>query len=575
MAELVQLPLHDNLTSSSDESRPVRTVQRTDCWPFGQLCDLMRRMDCAEDSDEPCSVDQVGLLIFDLAASVIFWYFVLIVLGNAPDAWFFSFWGALLGAMILWRFYRAYTVPPDDVASTIPYTCGFAAANGKEVFLVATVHISPRAPKDVEAVIGSTQPDITMIELDEERLDRMRDEEAERSMEPNTDDLQPIRITAEGCEPTVVYAQRALWNAERTGQLISGKVIYDEDNSYGLEQQTEGLDGSMALVQRGSENGEFAPFALKAHCAARAGAEAVLVINQEAKLPINRIGGGTLMGDLRVACRTFSCGFPPIPLVLLPRDEGEKLREMCLKSKSAVQAELEVLPDSYPRRTLRRRLCQASALMFSGIGVLYGVIGCFNVDVGAEFLAAEVEASNRGIPCTCIDVDLNSLLSRLGYAVIPTPCNLMRAVLAWLAFPRVAFRALFPGRGYVDVTGSMILHGASFPLKNWVAFILAGVAARFVTGKLLELLGFGAAEVAEKAGAVDEKDVADVQTYIMLLIEFYMLPRIYEAIVASRDEAMYRGIVAKGKEFNTRRAVVVVGAGHANGILRRIRNSGL
>lgn len=65
------------------------------------------------------------------------------------------------------------------------------------------------------------------------------------------------------------------------------------------------------------------------------------------------------------------------------------------------------MPDGYPRRSLRKRLCQAVALLFSGIGVLYGVIECFAVDVGSEFLAAEAAAAARGIPCACIDVDLN------------------------------------------------------------------------------------------------------------------------------------------------------------------------
>ena len=45
------------------------------------------------------------------------------------------------------------------------------------MFMVATIHISPRSPDDVDAVIASPNvaADTVMIELDDERLDKMRD----------------------------------------------------------------------------------------------------------------------------------------------------------------------------------------------------------------------------------------------------------------------------------------------------------------------------------------------------------------------------------------------------------------
>ncbi|CAK0830850.1 unnamed protein product, partial [Prorocentrum cordatum] len=63
------------------------------------------------------------------------------------------------------------------------------------------------------------------------------------------------------------------------------------------------------------------------------------------------------------------------------------------------------------------------------------------------------------------------------------------------AAPRVQRRpgaSGFPPRGNVDVIGSMVLHGASFSLMTWVAFILAGFCASLVTNSLLQLLGMGA-----------------------------------------------------------------------------------
>ena len=46
------------------------------------------------------------------------------------------------------------------------------------------MHISPRAPKDVWKVIRATKPTVAMIELDEERLNRMRQAPQEPSPAP-------------------------------------------------------------------------------------------------------------------------------------------------------------------------------------------------------------------------------------------------------------------------------------------------------------------------------------------------------------------------------------------------------
>merc|ERR1712226_423706 len=144
--------------------------------------------------------------------------------------------------------------------AAVPYTCGYVSANGKEVFLVATLHISPRAPRDVEAVIATTMPDVAMIELDEERLDRMRDVEVERPSEPDVRDLQPIRITVPGqASSETVLAQRALWNAERAGETISGDVIYDSSS-----QPSTDIAGHICVVNRKGPDGECAPWSLTA-----------------------------------------------------------------------------------------------------------------------------------------------------------------------------------------------------------------------------------------------------------------------------------------------------------------------
>eukprot|EP00931_Biecheleriopsis_adriatica_P090249 TRINITY_DN64264_c0_g1_i1.p1 TRINITY_DN64264_c0_g1~~TRINITY_DN64264_c0_g1_i1.p1 ORF type:complete len:566 (+),score=116.08 TRINITY_DN64264_c0_g1_i1:61-1758(+) len=557
--ELLQTPLRQDVESGSTASEDVSEGE----------------------SDQSSGRAHMFLwFVFDLAASAAFWY---VVCQPASDLVFYGILAALALAMLAWRIYRAYFAESELNSENIPYTAACVQSNGKELFLVATVHISPRAPKDVELVINNTKPDITMIELDEERLDRMREAPPEEVVqEPKPEDLQQIMIktAAAGQKQPVsmqVRAQRALWNAEGAGKRVSGEIIFDEDDEYGLGEgfaAPSSVDSYLALVRRGGPEGEWAPFALKAHKAARAGASAVLVVNSDEKLPLNRIGGGTLRGDLRVACATCNCGFPSVPVLLLPKQQGEQLIELA-KSSSCPTADFEIMQDLYPRRSLAGRLCQNCALIFSGIGVLYGVIQLFAVEVGGEFLAAEIAARANGIRCVCIDVDLNRFWSRLGWALLPTPCNLANSLLSWLAFPRLCFQFLFPPRGSIDVFGGMILHGASFSCKTWVAFILAGVCASFITNNLLKLLGSGAERGAEEAGVVKEKDRDDATVWIMLAIELYMLPQIYDAVAASRDEAMYERMVRKCREFASKRMVVVVGAGHSNGILQRVRSRGL
>lgn len=458
---------------------------------------------------------------------------------------------------------------------------------GKTLYLVATLHISPRAPRDVEAVIQETDPHAVMIELDEERLDRMRGpaeadgQPAESEQLPDTpDDLQLLTIKEGAMEPLSIMAQRAYWNAEWSDQLLSGAVVFDENDRYGLSTLVGDLEGKFRLVYTGAPAGESASaLAMKVQAAADGGARALLIINSSDTLPRHRLGAATpIAAEMTSAIKTCNCGFPPLPALLLPQSEGNRLQEALAREvPGSVTAEFRVLADTYPRRTLRRRLGQGIALVFSGIGILYGIIECFAVEVGGEFLAAERIATARHIPCLCIDVDLDGFWSRLGAALLPTPYNLLQALLAWLAFPRVLRSVLFPPMGNVDVIGSTVLHLASLPLKTWIAYLCAGYTAGLFTSFIMGLFSYGAVEGAEASGAVEvnsAKDRSALQDLIMLCIELYLYPRVYEAVAASRDEAMYQGIVDKSSDEATR-IVVVAGAAHINGILSRLRSRGL
>ncbi|CAJ1401743.1 unnamed protein product [Effrenium voratum] len=451
---------------------------------------------------------------------------------------------SLLLAMIGWRLWRVRT---NQTQAGVPYTCGHAVANGKEVFIVSTLHVSPRSERDVIATIGAVRPDAVMIELDEERLEFMRG--------PSRPTLQAFQYTS-GDSTVSLWAQRAHWNGEYAGESVTGPIVLDEGQ--------ELPPGCLALSRP-----DAAPLALRAFQAAQRGARAVLL--QGERLPAGRLGTETLLTELRVAMEVRNSGFPPIPALLLPSSEL-----MDLLQTSEVQGSFQVLADTFPRRTPRRRLCQEFAFALSGIWLLYGIIECFKVDAGDEFLAAEREALRLGVPCCCVDLDTDRLCSRFAATAAPWPRNLLRALLAWLSAPRCVFRVCFPKRSDLDVLGSSLLHFASFRIGIWLSFLLAATCAGCLVAGLLLLLSSGAEGAAEGAGVVKPEDRQAVLSDILLAIEMYLIPCVYSAIVASRDEAMYVSMASQVQSRSAcQRVVLVVGAAHANGILQLIRARGL
>lgn len=531
-----------------------------------------RAMSIAEDAAPPqeCRPMLTSALVDIVLCAVFFAALFLVSRIKLSANACFAFVGV---AMVLWRLNNVWrpSAPSADGVE-IPYTCGYVSSGGKELFVVATVHVSPRAPKDVEVVIGRVNPDLVMIELDEERLTDMREEDTL----PRDADLQPMELEAAGRETVHLKAQRAHWNGEYSGAVIQGPPIFDEADQYGLQPREPGSrSGTVVVVRRGVPPGQFGTWSLKASIAARAGASAVLVLQDHPKLPpVPRIGAASLVAELKVAARTRNCGFPPIPLLLLPREAGEELLR-CTRDQRGAQVKFQVLQDDFPRRTLRRLVCQTIGFLLSGFWILYGIIECFKVDAGEEFIKAEEVARRSSIPCVCIDVDTNELCSRIRSAVVPTPCNIVRALLAWISFPRALWSALFPGRGNVDVIGSTVLHAMSFGLRIWMAMMIAAVCAGGFVAVILLFFSHEAAGAAAGGGVIKPDQTDALQTGIMLIVEMYAFPRLYEAVAASRDEAMYQAVVAKAGQRSARRLVVVVGAAHANGILQRARTRGL
>ncbi|CAK9084925.1 unnamed protein product [Durusdinium trenchii] len=247
---------------------------------------------------------------------------------------------------------------------------------------------------------------------------------------------------------------------------------------------------------------------------------------------------------------------------------------------ASAQGSFQILPDAFPRRTLRRRLCQEVAFGLSGIWLLYGIMECCHVDAGDEFLAAEREAQRQQVPCLCIDLDMDRLCSRFAAAAVPSPRNVLKAMGAWLSVPRHALRIGFPSTCDVDVLGCTALHFGSFRLRTCLSFILGAFGASALVALLLLLLGSGAESAAEGAGVVKPESPEDRQAVIsdiLLAIEMYMLPCIYSAMVVARDEAMYQSMASQVRSVSStcHRVVVVVGCAHANGLLQRIRMHGL
>jgi len=531
-------------------------------------------------------------MALDIGASIVFWYLIIWHFSLMPFHVLSAFLCALALMMLLWRL--RVLIPGaqrDSLYVNVPYTCGIVDTGSRKLYVVATLHISPRAARDVETVMHAASPDVVMIELDRERLDRMGGDHAEPSPSdgrPVDSDneldtstlLQPVTIREGSKEPVSILAQRAYWNAEWSDQLLSSHVVFNENDPYGLGAPDDNVVGKFWMVLRGTpDSGTSMPLALKVQSACDAGAKALFVINHTDSLPNQRLGAATPMTtELSSAVKTWNCGLPPLPALLFSHSDGKRLTDMLARvAPAAVTAEFRVLEDDYPRRTLRRRLCQGFALLFSGIGILYGIIQCFWVEVGGEFLAAQRIAHARSIPCLCIDVDLDGFWSKLGASVVPTPSNVCQSVLSWLAFPRVLRGVLFPRDRDVDVIGSTVLHLLSLPLRTWIAYVIAVYLASCFTSFILKLFTYGAVEGAEASGAVtvkSDKERHALQDWLILLAELYMYPRLYDAVCTSRDEAMYQGIVAKSGDAVSS-IVVVVGAAHANGILSRVRSQGV
>jgi len=514
----------------------------------------------------------VSWLALDALASYVFWV--------AP--WSLNKWGVAAAAVALagWRVVRFSKIANEE---KLPYTVTKVASGSTTVYLVGTLHVSPRCPGDVRATLEATKSHVALIELDEERLRRrvsyhgIRTEDAQEvSLQPDGETMHLGRGWQASDQGLSTDAARAVWNRRWASQTVTGVVRYDPDNPHGREPWAPGsLAGHFALIDRGDPF----PLAKRAWHAGRAGAVGLVVISDRAMLPV-RIVQERVLGRLRTAVQQMSGGDPPVPVLMLSQDAGAALKARAQAGHKDVLSCL-FRGDEFPARSLAAQLCQDMTLLCSGVAVLYGIMECAGVEAGGEFTAADEMATQLGIPCVCMDVDLDRLCSRLGRSLLPTPLNVWNAVRLWLGFPRFLVTACFPGTRRLDLLGSVVLHVAAFKLRTWAAFALALVVTTQVcrvSGFFFSLIVGGVGEVATAGNVVDSAGRGNFEDTVNLLMVLFIWPQVATAVLFDRDEAMYQAIAARaasapaGGEY---RMTAVCGAAHANGILSKIAERGL
>jgi hypothetical protein len=155
-------------------------------------------------------------------------------------------------------------------------------------------------------------------------------------------------------------------------------------------------------------------------------------------------------------------------------------------------------------------------------------------------------------------------------AVLPKPSNIAKAARAWLAIPRVIFFGMFPRRSDLDVFTVFITQAMSFTCRTWAAVGLATVIASLVISTVLYLPGMVAGAGARAGGASSSTSDFIIEV-VTLSLEAYLLPRICDAMLIQRDQAMFDEVTKEVETLGADKLLVVVGAMHVNGILRRAR----
>merc|ERR1719235_2799019 len=99
--------------------------------------------------------------------------------------------------------------------------------------------------------------------------------------------------------------------------------------------------------------------------------------------------------------------------------------------------------------------------------------------------------------------------------------------------------------------------------------VASGVASAVIS-MVLQLPGMVAGAGARAGGASSSTSDLIIEV-VTLALEAYLLPRICDAMLIQRDQSMFDEVTKEAHSLGADRLLVVVGAMHVNGILRRSR----
>jgi len=440
------------------------------------------------------------------------------------------------------------------------FVCRKVELGGKSVYFVGTMHISPGSVRDVKRITTEVEPHVIMIELDYDRLEGMKEEKNPKPIN------QRLFTAFKDDDDVEVMGVHADWNAAVDKRDYMGKLQMCDDGFTSLQNRILVLPYKRMNVVNAMRNAQ------------ERGASAVffsdLGKNGDAKQPSELLmsSGGLLKRTAR-CCVTRHSTPPNIPGFLVPAQylaEDQQGKQI----EGTVNAELVPLQSS-----LGRTICRGTIMLLSGISVLYGIIRLAGVEVGGEFLISDKIAREKNIPLVTIDMSITRLGRRLGQQLLPRPRNIWYIITAWLAFPRIFLSWLcLPMTHKVDLFLSMAWGFGRFRIRTWAAFLIAILISTSIIVGVFFSISEAAKVSVEKAGgnSPESKEYAElIALLIPLSIQAYLYPAVYQALLESRNEQMYRGLVAQIRNRpKATKFMVVIGAAHANGMIERCYDRG-
>eukprot|EP00397_Hematodinium_sp_SG-2012_P006498 GEMP01006530.1.p1 GENE.GEMP01006530.1~~GEMP01006530.1.p1 ORF type:complete len:697 (+),score=154.11 GEMP01006530.1:131-2221(+) len=470
---------------------------------------------------------------------------------------------ALIPIFAVTRLFWHFVWPAKNAVHNVSrFVCKKVEMDGKEVYFVGTMHVSPGSVNDVRKVIDAVDPDVIMIELDHDRLQAMKE-----AKDPQPCD-QPMWTKKDGTKVRAVHAD---WNASLNKQTVVAKLCFDA-NVKDLKDKI--------LVVPSIKSGH----ALFVWNAQKRGAAAVFFIDNDAvenqddpgktKPSLIIINSEGLINAWRFCLSTGRNTPPTIPTYLVPARHFQRDREDGKEVTFIVKSGYLEAPS-----TCRQTCCRFTCVMGTGIGIMYGLIRLAGCKVGQEFILADELATQRGKAFATIDMGMGRLGKSLLDRLIPYPRNLWYLITFWAALPRHMFVwLLLPQAHKLDLFLNMMWGFGRFHLRTWAAFLLGSLCASAMLTGIIFFVGYltrlGAEQVASSSGASDE-NVDDlgkwIATFAPLVLQVYLYPVVYKGLLDSRDEQMYRGAVAQiRRRPNATKFVIVIGAAHSNGMIRRM-----